>query len=274
MKTILKNIFKLLAIVTIIVQIVFLFLPIEPVWQLVISIFPFVFEIAAGILEIEIKKTKTDKSSGDKKVIPLSSLILSLIMLCLAAVIVDVLIGTILVVISFVVSFILYNSYHKRGLDTKISPLQRFFIILALIILPIAQCIKLVLTIPEKNRIPAFVLLGIQFALYLIATIIIIICLRKKSNPMRYLLVFFVNSLGTFFLYLLNGVGAFGLITINIPFALPSIFSSIISLAAVPILYILGRLPINIVEKSYSKEIEKPDKDNSYDNSYQNTYIK
>lgn len=274
MKTILKNIFKLLAIATIVVQIVFLFLPIDQIWQLVISIFPFVFEIAAGILEIDTVKADAGKSKSGKRVIPLSSLIMSLIMLCLAAVIVDVLIGTVLIVISFVVSFILYNSYRKRGLQTKISPLQRFFIILALIILPIAQYIKILLTVVEQNRGPASIMFGIQFGLCLIATIIIIICLRKKSNPMRYFLVFFANGVGTFLTYFLNGNGVFGLINITLSFASPALFASLAALGTIVILYVVGRLPINIVEKSDFSEIENFDDGNNNNNPYQNTYVK
>lgn len=278
MKNIFKIIFKILAIIFVAAEMVVLFIPNNQVFSYVFAIAAGLFEIIASTLDIpslkEANGSKTFKKTSARKHLPFSTLTVTLIMVSLAISTLDILIGTIVSTLSFVAAFIIYYIYQKKGFRDEISPLQRFFIIFALIVLLIVYYIKICLGIDPDQRGSAFAFYGIHFGLVLLITIIIIIVLRKKNSPMKFLLTFVANSIAILATYILNGIGTFGLINNSIPFSGSVIFSSLIALGLNALIYIITRIPVSIVEKTVSVEKEEEKEEEPKGNPYHNTIYK
>ena len=278
MRVAIKNTFAILGALAGIGEIVVSFIPKNQFPPLVLSTTCIIFEIISKLVEIQLPKSR--KATGPyemastEKHIPFPSLVVSLIMISLAFTVADVLIGTIIAVLSFIAMFIVYNIYQKKGFNDEISPLQRFFIAFALVALLIVEYIKICLAVMESMREMAFIFFGVFTAILLIATIIILIVLRKKNSPMKYLLTFVTNAIGIFLVYILSGISNFGLITLALPLALPAILPPFIIMAFNTLFYLLARIPINIMEKTSANEFATEYSNGKYDDQYHNTYVK
>ena len=186
MKNIFKIIFKILAIIFVAAEMVVLFIPNNQVLSYVFAIAAGLFEIIASTLDIpslkETNGSKTFKKTSARKHLPFSTLTVTLIMVSLAISTLDILIGVIVSTLSFVAAFIIYYIYQKKGFRDEISPLQRFFIIFALIALLIVQYIKICLAIDPDQRGAAFAFYGIHFGLVLLITILIVSTLTRLKK--------------------------------------------------------------------------------------------
>ena len=278
MRAKLKIIFEILGILTIIGEMILLFIPDSKIPTFILPILAGVFEISAKLVEMQLPKSNrvpgTYKMAPVRKHVPFPSLVVALVMVSLAFTIVDVLIGTSVAVLSFIAMFIVYNIYQKKGFNDEISPLQRFFIFFAVIALLIVEYLKLSFAVIESQRTAAFIFFGLLIVVMLIATIIILIVLRNKNAPMKFLLTFVTNSLGIFLTYILGGIGNFGIIDLTIPFALPAVAAPIIALVFNAIFYLLARIPINIMEKTSANEFVTEYNNRKPDDRYHNTYVK